>query len=197
MAIELFVGLGNPGRRYAATRHNVGFMVADELARRHAEWPWVKRDLVHIASTSIVPRLILAKPMTYMNRSSDAVQWLLATVALAPDQMFIVVDDVDLAFGSLRIRRSGGPGTHNGLRNIVAGFGNEFPRLRVGVRGETIADDLADYVLSPFNATERESLPSIVERAADAVETATRDGVDHAMNEYNHTRASERSPDTD
>ena len=77
MAIELLVGLGNPGRRYAVTRHNVGFRVADELARRHAERPWLKRDLVHSASTSIVPRLILAKPMTYMNRSADAVKWLL------------------------------------------------------------------------------------------------------------------------
>jgi len=189
MAIELLVGLGNPGRRYAATRHNVGFMVADELARRHAERPWLKRDLVHVTSTSIIPRLILAKPMTYMNRSADAVQWLLATVELAPDQMLIVVDDVDLALGSLRLRRSGGPGTHNGLRNVCAAIGNEFPRLRVGVRGETIGDDLADYVLSSFDESERERVPAIIERAADAVETTLRLGIDQAMNQYNRNPA--------
>jgi PTH1 family peptidyl-tRNA hydrolase len=185
MTIELVVGLGNPGRRYAATRHNVGFRVADELASSHADGPWLERDMVHVISTSITPRLILAKPMTFMNRSADAVQWLLEWLELAPDQMLIVVDDVDLAFGSLRLRRSGGPGTHNGLRSVCARLGNGFPRLRIGVRGETLGDDLAEYVLSPFDETEHEGIPSIVERAADAVESAVQNGVDHAMNRFN------------
>jgi PTH1 family peptidyl-tRNA hydrolase len=187
MAIELVVGLGNPGRRYADTRHNVGFRVADELARRHGEGSWVKRDLVHLVSTSVAPRLLLAKPMTYMNRSADAVQWLLEWIGVELKQMLIVVDDVDLSFGSLRIRRSGGPGTHNGLRSIVTRVGTGFPRLRVGVRGEAVGDDLADYVLSPFENPEGERLPSIIGRAADAVEAAAHAGVDTAMNRFNRT----------
>ena len=156
MAIELSVGLGNPGRRYADTRHNVGFRVADELESRHAEGPWLKLDLAHLASTSITPRLILAKPMTFMNRSADAVSWLLEHLELAPDQMLVVVDDVDLEIGSLRLRRSGGPGTHNGLRNICGRIGNGFPRVRVGVRGDHSRRRPCRYVLSPFEEPESE-----------------------------------------
>jgi len=189
MSIELVIGLGNPGRRYVETRHNAGFRVADELALRHAEAPWLERDVVHVASTTIVPRLIIAKPMTFMNRSADAVQWLLDLLDIGADQMLIIVDDVDLSFGALRLRRYGGPGTHNGLRNICSRVGNGFPRLRVGVRGDLTVGDLADYVLSPFDASENEQLPPIIARAADAVDIAIHEGVDEAMNRFNRAPA--------
>jgi PTH1 family peptidyl-tRNA hydrolase len=185
MAIELVIGLGNPGRRYAATRHNAGFRVVDRLAERLADQAWIALDVARVVSTSVAPRLILAKPMTFMNRSADAVEWLLDLLEIAPDQMLIVVDDVDLGFGSLRLRPSGGPGTHNGLRSICSRVGNGFPRLRVGVRGDRAVDDLADYVLSAFDDTEDERMPEIVSRAADAVTTAVSQGVDAAMNRFN------------
>ncbi len=184
MSIELVVGLGNPGRRYAATRHNLGFLVVDELARRHRDAPWAHHPLGDVVSTAMEPRLILAKPRTYMNRSGRAVEWLVRLLALAPEQVLVAVDDVELVFGTIRLRRSGGPGTHNGLRDICSRIGDAYPRLRVGVRGAE-PGDLADYVLSPFTDDESAHLAAIVERAVASVESALRDGLDRAMSRFN------------
>ena len=110
---------------------------------------------------------------------------LLSELALEPESMLVIVDDVDLPLGQLRLRLAGGPGTHNGMRDICRAVGAGFPRLRVGVRGDGIGGDLADYVLEPFDSDETELAKSMIDRAADAVETALRDGFERAMNIYN------------
>lgn len=185
--IELVVGLGNPGERYAATRHNMGFLVVDALAGRLGAAPWSRRSLCELTSAPLGARLLLAKPLSYMNRSGAAVAWLLDHLDLTPPQMLVVVDDVDLALGSLRLRRSGGPGTHNGLRDVCDRVGGSFPRLRLGVRGGAGWQDLADYVTSPFDDDERPVVEQLVSRAAEAVEACVRDGLARAMSLYNRS----------
>lgn len=185
MAIELVVGLGNPGPEYVSTRHNVGFRVAEELVRRRGGPVWLVRPNCELAVVTMGRLVVVARPSTYMNRSGRAVRWLIDELGLTQEQMLVVVDDVDLPLATLRLRRSGGPGTHNGLRDLCAEVGEGFPRLRVGVRGETMAGDLADYVLSPFAVDEVVEAGAAVARATDAVETAVRDGFEVAMNIYN------------
>jgi PTH1 family peptidyl-tRNA hydrolase len=185
--IELVVGLGNPGKRYAATRHNMGFLVVDALAGRLDAAPWAHFARCELTSAPLGARLLLAKPLSYMNRSGAAVAWLLDHLDLTPPQMLVVVDDVDLDLGSLRLRRSGGPGTHNGLRDICDRIGGSFPRLRLGVRGHTGWHDLADYVLSPFADDELPLTEQLVGRAAEAVESCVRDGLETAMHRHNRT----------
>ena len=183
--VELVVGLGNPRERYAATRHNLGYRVVDELARRLEAAPWSHRPLCDVTSVPLGARLLLAKPLTFMNRSGAAVAWLLDHLDLEPRQMLVVLDDADLDLGALRLRRSGGPGSHNGLRDICERFGTAFPRLRLGVRGRDGWQDLADWVLSPFTDDEQPLALQLVARGADAVETAVREGLDPAMSRFN------------
>ncbi len=123
-----------------------------------------------------------AKPLTYMNRSGDAVRWLIERFGLEPERILVVVDDIDLPIGRLRLRKHGGPGTHNGLRDLCDVVGTGFPRLRVGVRGEEIWDDLAAYVTDPFDPRELKDVDRAIARAADAVEAVITDGLDAAMN---------------
>lgn len=185
VGIELVVGLGNPGDAYAHTRHNVGFRVLDQLRQNVGAARWIPLALCDATSALHVPRLILAKPNTFMNRSGKAVEWLLEHLEMEPDQMLVVVDDVDLGLGALRIRPSGGPGTHNGLRDICDRLGDGFPRLRLGVRGDEEWDDLASWVLSPFSNDEVSVAEAMIRRAADAVETAVEDGLVPAMSRFN------------
>jgi PTH1 family peptidyl-tRNA hydrolase len=159
------------------------------MARRHADAAWVRRALSDVTTARLGPRLVLAKPSTYMNRSGRAVDRLLHLLDLEPAQVLVVVDDIDLPLGSLRLRPSGGPGTHNGLRDVCDRIGGSFPRLRVGVRGDGPVGDLSDYVLSPFTDDEQRHLPRIVTRAADAVEAAIVDGLDLAMGRFNQKRS--------
>ena len=185
MEVHLVVGLGNPGAEYAETRHNIGFRVVDELARRGAVACWQRRAASLVATVDLGRGVVLAKPGTFMNRSGTAVLSLSTSLALEPPSILVVADDVDLPLGRLRLRRNGGPGTHNGLRDVVAALGTGFPRLRVGVRGEMPWDDLADYVLAPFGADERSRADQAVARAADAVEVALLEGLAPAMNRFN------------
>lgn len=187
MAIEVVLGLGNPGREYVGTRHNVGFRVVDELARRHGLHDWLQRPSCELAVITARERgwVVLGRPLTYMNRSGVAARWLVDELGVSPESMLVVVDDIDLPLGSIRLRKSGGPGSHNGLRHLCETLGNRFPRLRVGVRGADRSGDLADYVLSPFVGTESEAANGAVVRSADAVEAALRDGFERAMNEFN------------
>lgn len=190
VVVELVVGLGNPGVRYESTRHNAGYRVVDELRRRYGETGWLRRPLCDVAAAARAPRLILARPRTFMNRSADAVAWLLDHLALTPPQMLVVVDDVELELGALRLRRSGGPGTHNGMRDICRSVGTDFPRLRVGVRGRDAGwDDLAAYVLSDFDADERTTADEAIARAADAAMAVIRHGIDRAMGDFNRRAA--------
>ena len=187
MATELVLGLGNPGPRYAETRHNVGFRVVDELARRHGIGDWERYLLGDLRSLDLGDGVIAAKPMTFMNLSGGAFRWLLVRFGLEPRQALVVVDDIDLPLGRLRLRKHGGSGTHNGLRDLCDAAGQGYPRLRVGVRGEAPWEDLAAWVTAPFERDELETVETAVARAADAVEAVVNEGIDAAMNEFNRS----------
>ena len=185
MAIDLVLGLGNPGERYVSTRHHVGFAVADEVLWRRGRGGWTRRPSHELAVITPGRMVVLARPLSYMNRSGGVAAELLSELCLEPKNMLVIVDDVDLPLGQLRLRLAGGPGTHNGMRDTCQAVGPGFPRLRVGVRGAGIGGDLADYVLEAFDSDETELAEAMIERAADAVDAALRDGVERAMNVFN------------
>lgn len=187
--MKLIVGLGNPGREYRDTRHNVGFLVADEIARRHqltfGMAPSQLPDTLVVKKFGPEP-MLLAKPLTFMNRSGEAVAALARYYDVPVGDLLIVVDDVDLPFGRLRARARGSAGTHNGLRSVVDRLGStDFPRLRLGVGRGDARRDLADHVLSKFEADERTALESFIARAADAAEMFAAEGISKVMNVYN------------
>ena len=184
--IQLIVGLGNPGDEYRGSRHNIGFSVVETLARDHGAVEWRTEGTHREVTAEIGGRaVILACPTTYMNRSGLAVGALVDRSGLSPEEVLVVVDDIDLQLGRMRIRRRGGPGTHNGLRDISEAVGDDYPRLRVGVVGVDTGADLAAYVLSPFPDTERAMVEKVVEQAVAAVQVAVSKGVGPAMNRFN------------
>ena len=186
--MKLIVGLGNPGREYRDTRHNAGFMAVDELARRHGlTWAQAPAQLpdAFVAKRFAPVPVMLAKPLTFMNRSGAGVAALVRYYGIEPGDLLVVVDDIDLPFGRLRARASGSGGTHNGLRSVVEHMGPEFCRLRVGVGRGDARRDLADHVLSKFEPAEREQLESVITRAADAAEMFAAEGIITVMNTYN------------
>ncbi len=185
MAIDLVLGLGNPGPQYAGTRHNVGFEVAAEVLRRRGREEWMQRFSCELAVIAPGRMVVVACPLSYMNRSGTAARRLLAEFEMPAENMLVVVDDVDLPLGVLRLRVSGGPGPHNGLRDLCDALGTGFPRLRVGVGGAEEGVDLAECVLSPFSQIQRPRADAAVQRAADAVDVALRDGLEPAMNIFN------------
>jgi peptidyl-tRNA hydrolase, PTH1 family len=183
--VKLIVGLGNPGREYEQTRHNIGFMVVDEMARRH-ELQWRNEGQVVFAKKFGAPEFLLAKPKTYMNLSGVAVSEFANYRNVEHDDLLVVVDDVDLPLGRMRARARGSAGTHNGLKSVVAQLGTTgFPRLRVGVGRGDRRRDLADYVLAKFDAAEQAALNEIVTRAAEAAEMFAAEGIEKVMNRYN------------
>jgi PTH1 family peptidyl-tRNA hydrolase len=187
--MKLIVGLGNPGREYRDTRHNIGFMVVDEIARRYelqfAMAPSQVPDAFVVKKYN-VPQALLAKPLTYMNRSGEAVSALLRYYDIDQADALIVYDDIDLPFTRLRARARGSAGTHNGMRSIVERLGStEFPRLRLGVgRGDT-RRDLADHVLAKFEPDEQSELETFITRAADAAEMFAATDIHAVMNAFN------------
>jgi PTH1 family peptidyl-tRNA hydrolase len=182
----LVAGLGNPGREYERTRHNAGSMVVDELARR-TDASFRAKFLGRLAETRLEDaRLALLKPETYMNESGRSIGAALRFFKLAPDDLLVVHDDVDLEPGRLQARRGGGLAGHNGLRSIAHGLGSqEFLRLRIGVGRPARGDrrPVADYVLSPFEDEVDEN--ALIRRAADAVETIVREGLEAAQARFN------------
>jgi PTH1 family peptidyl-tRNA hydrolase len=186
---RVVVGLGNPGEGYAATRHNVGFQVASRLAKRAQAEFGVKAADSRIAEGAIDGvRVAIARPQTFMNDSGRAVRKLLDRYRLDPSALLVVFDEVDLPLGKIRLREKGGPGTHNGMRSIVSAIGEDFPRLRVGVApADPTAEirDLVEYVLTPFDADERDTAQTAIARAAEAAEVALRDGIQPAMTKFN------------
>ena len=190
--MKLIVGLGNPGREYEHTRHNVGFQVAEELARRyratlkaHAKW---KARAAKVAE--IGDGVLLAEPTTFMNLSGWAVREIVAFHKLAPSDVLVVVDDADLPLGRLRMRTGGSAGGHNGLKSIIQELGTvEFPRLRVGVGRQ--AGELKNHVLGRFSAEEKAHIDAAVKRAADAAELFATESVLAAMNRYNAAPAAD------
>jgi PTH1 family peptidyl-tRNA hydrolase len=185
MEVAAIIGLGNPGPEYAETRHNVGFRVIDELARRWRVGTWSRRHRCLVGRRSGGRGVWLVKPQSFMNLSGEAVAAFCAGEGADPRECLIVVDDVDLPLGRLRLRSRGGSGTHNGLRSVVASVGEEFPRLRLGVKGNQAWGDLADYVLAPFDAEERDAVEEMLARAADCVEMAVRNGLERAASLFN------------
>ncbi len=184
----LIVGLGNPGERYARTRHNIGFRSVETLAERHGLTFRNQRANSEIAEGYIRgQRVVLVKPQTYMNLSGQAVSALRNWYKIDPArELLIIYDDLDLPFARLRLRERGSAGTHNGMRSIVAQLGTtEFPRLRVGIGQPPANMDAADYVLSRFTPEEEAVLPELLTRVADAVEVVLGEGLTTAMNRYN------------
>jgi PTH1 family peptidyl-tRNA hydrolase len=182
----LIVGLGNPGRRYHATRHNAGFMALDHLARRLPAGTTRQRFQADLLETRDGDaRVVLAKPQTFMNDSGLAVSQLLRWHKTPLAQLLVVYDELDLPFGTLRLRGDGSAGGHNGMKSIIQQVGSQdFARLRIGI-GRPSAGATVPYVLSTFNDAERRDLDVILERAADAALAWRRAGIVAAMNEFN------------
>lgn len=184
--MKLIVGLGNPGADYERTRHNVGWMVVDAFAKKF-RIDLTKHEKSAMTGSGRVAggAVMVAKPLTYMNLSGDAVRLLTNAYLESPDDLMIVYDDIDLPLGKLRIRPSGSSGTHNGMRSIVQELATErFPRLRVGI-GASEGGRLRDYVLDEFAAEEQPIVDRAIERAVDALVLFARDDLKRAMNQFN------------
>ncbi|HEX6322176.1 MAG TPA: aminoacyl-tRNA hydrolase [Vicinamibacterales bacterium] len=195
--MKLIAGLGNPGRDYAGTRHNVGFEVVDLLAARHGgSWEAAKVDAVmaRLRMADAEP-VLLVKPLTYMNLSGEAVQGLAHYFRIDVPDILIVADDVNLPLGRLRARKTGTEGGHNGLRSVAQMLGTiDYPRLRVGVGRGDARRELADHVLSRFDADEIPGIEAAIARAADAAETFIADGIDAVMNRFNRADTATETP---
>ena len=193
-SVKLIVGLGNPGRGYARSRHNVGWMIMDAFAEKfRIDISKHEKEALTGSGRVAGGSVILAKPLTYMNRSGDAVKLLTNAYLESLHDLMLVYDDFDLPLGKLRIRERGSPGTHNGMRSIVESLATEsFPRLRCGVRGANYVEDrLRDYVLDDFEESELPIVNRSIERALDALFLFARGDLKRAMNEFN------REPDVD
>ena len=189
--MKLVVGLGNPGARYRAARHNVGFMVVDRLAAR---WDIALGGHRHDAESGVGDiagtRTVLAKPHTFMNASGESVAKLRRAYHAQPNDVVVVYDDLDLALGRVRIRGSGGAGGHRGVTSLIAVLGATFPRVRVGIGRPPGGCDPVEFVLEAFTAGERPVIDAALERAADGVESLLRDGLDATMCTFNRAAAS-------
>lgn len=185
----LIVGLGNPGREYARTRHNAGFMLLDLLGGRWAaKWADEKKFDARVAKVDRAGRrLILCQPLTFMNASGAAVARLAEFYKIPLERILVAVDDADLAFGEVRMRPQGSSGGHHGLESLAQSLGGEgFPRLRIGI-GRSVggARQITGYVLEPFRDEEKQMLEKVLQRAGDQVECWLSDGIERAMNRFN------------
>jgi PTH1 family peptidyl-tRNA hydrolase len=186
--VKLIVGLGNPGREYRDTRHNVGFLVVDEIVRRH-QLTWVMAPS-QVPETFTAKRFgpepfMLAKPLTFMNLSGQAIGELLRYFKIDVADLLVVVDEVQLPLGRLRARATGSAGGHNGLKSVIEHLGTEVSRLRLGVGRGDARRDLADHVLARFDQDEDAEVERMTTRAADAAETFLTGGIVAVMNQYN------------
>jgi PTH1 family peptidyl-tRNA hydrolase len=183
----LIVGLGNPGREHAANRHNVGWHIADRFVASRG-WRFGKKQSDALVALGQIgdTRVIVAKPQTFMNLSGRSVQALARFYKVPPDRMLVIYDDLDLPFGTIRLREKGGAGGHNGMRSIVERLGSgDFPRLRIGIGRPPGRMDPAAFVLLNFDAVEQAEMNDILDRAAQAIETFVTEGIGAAMNNYN------------
>jgi PTH1 family peptidyl-tRNA hydrolase len=187
--LKIIVGLGNPGAEYARTRHNAGFWLVDELARRHGGT--FRHEGKHQGELARVriggEELWLLKPMTFMNRSGGPVSSVLGFYKLAPAQMLVAHDEIDLPGGTVRLKDGGGHGGHNGLRDIISAQGDGFWRLRIGVGHPGAAKEVVDFVLTQASKSEQNDIDDSVRAGADAIEEMLRSGAQIAMNKL-HAR---------
>lgn len=181
--IKIIVGLGNPGREYAETRHNVGFMVVDRLAARFgAVW---KADKARKAELAAGPGVLLVKPQTYMNSSGESVGPLMRYFKFTPGQVFVVYDDISFPVGAMRLRAGGSAGGHNGMKSLIAHLGTEkFPRLRVGI-GVPGQKNMIGHVLGKFTPEERPLLEETLSKAEEAAFVTLKEGFQAAANRFN------------
>lgn len=185
--MKVIVGLGNPGKRYAGTRHNLGFLVIDRIAAR------LGVSVQHETCDSLVgeglveeKKIILAKPQSFMNRSGSAVAKLASEYGIGQGDLAVVSDDLDLPFARIRMRMNGGAGGHRGLQSIMENLGGmAFQRVRLGIGRPPFGMEAADYVLEPFSIEEFQQLPEVVERASEAVLCLLRQGPELAMAQFN------------
>ena len=186
-AVRLIVGLGNPGVRYGRTRHNAGYMVVDELASESQAGAWSTqcRSLVRPA-TIAEQHLLLAKPLTFMNASGGAVQLLLDEYRLDPKELILVLDDLNLPLGRIRIRERGSSGGHKGMKSVIRMLNSdEIIRVRLGIGQVNMPEDKAEYVLSDFPPDKAAELKEMISKASRAVRSIITDGVSQAMSVYN------------
>jgi PTH1 family peptidyl-tRNA hydrolase len=185
--VKLVVGLGNPGRRYERTRHNLGFRIVDQIAQQNQVA--LKKEFCDALVgewSSDIQNSLLAKPQAYMNRSGESVKGLLDHFCSTPDDLVVIHDDLDLAFGRIRIRLGGGAGGHRGVLSIMESLGDaQFYRVRVGIGRPPDGVDPTDFVLEPFMPEEFDRLDKLVSRAAEAVLTLLREGGKRAMEQFN------------
>ena len=197
--MKLIVGLGNPGRNYAGTRHNVGFDVADTLAGRFkAVWESAPRGIEALTARDRASDTLLAKPLTFMNLSGPAVMGLAQFYRIELADLFVVFDDVNLELGRLRARAAGLAGGHNGLKSIIGALGSDaVARLRIGVGGGEPRRDLSGHVLGRFAPDERTIVAEAVARSADAAELFVAEGIAPVMNRFNRKEDKEEKEDTE
>lgn len=186
--MKMIAGLGNPGTKYEATRHNVGFMFADALSSDlSAAEDWHEKQDAMVAMAHIGgERVLLVKPLTYMNESGRAIQFFMSWYKLAPEDLIVVYDDMDLPAGTIRIRKKGSAGGHNGMKSILYHVQDEnFPRVRIGIGRPLFEGDALNHVLGQFSADDSEKIREAIKNLIPAVKCIVQDGVDLAMNRYN------------
>mgnify|MGYP000099348504 CR=1 FL=1 len=181
------IGLGNPEKKYDKTRHNIGFDVIDELASQMGVQVNTKRHKALCGVGQIgSEKVILVKPQTYMNLSGDSVIQFANFYKLNPEEIIVIYDDIDTNPGKIRIRKKGGPGTHNGMKSVVSRLNSEdFPRVRVGIGIPEFKGDLVNYVIGNITDEDYEELKKGINKASEAVASIIKDGIDMAMNKYN------------
>lgn len=183
----LIVGLGNPGPKYEFTRHNVGFLTLDSIAEElNIPVKTVKFKGLYGEGRVGTKKVRLLKPETYMNESGQSVREVMNYFKIPPEEVLVLVDDIDIDFGSIRIRKKGSAGTHNGLKSIIYQIQSDaFPRVKIGVGQKRPQQDLASFVLSGFSKEEGKVIEKTIEKAKDAAITCVRNNLDYAMNHYN------------
>ncbi len=191
--VWLVVGLGNPGPNYAGHRHNIGYLVADELARRlGSSWRAHKTGRAEVVEGRLgppgaeAPRVVLARPRSYMNEVGGGTKALASFYNVHPDRIIAIHDELDIAFGTLRVKLGGGDNGHNGLKSLRSSFGTgDFYRVRAGIGRPPGRQEVADFVLSNYSTVERKELPFQVDTAADAVESLITRGLDRTQGDFN------------
>ena len=189
----VIAGLGNPGSKYSETRHNVGFNVIDRLAESN-DIKVNKLKFRALTGEGFIgdQKVLLLKPSTYMNNSGQAIREVMEFYKLPAENLLVIVDDIDIEFASIRLRKSGSAGSHNGLKSIIYHIQvDNFPRLKIGIGKKPSYFDLADFVLSKFTQEERKLIDKSIEKASEAVEEFVKNGIEQAMNKYNNRNAAQ------